>query len=350
VLARVRFGEDAPHDRATRRSSPMVADLIDEFMSDEIRPTRKPRTAALYDLYFRVHVGPALGSKRAREVTSPDVGKLHRNIGTKAPVTANRVVALLSSLFSWGARHGKIPKGHHPARGITRFREQSRERFLSSEELARLGDALREAETVGVPWAVDETNPKAKHVPKDNRRTRISPYAAAALRLLLLTGCRRREVLNPRWEEYYLERGILLLPDSKTGRKPVILSGATIAVLESIPRAGDYVIAGLRPESARHDLKRPWEAIRHRAALGQIRLHDLRHTFAATGAGSNLGLPVIGKLLGHKRSETTSRYAHIAADPLKTAADAIASKLVARMGESAAAKGRGTFIEGDGRE
>jgi excisionase family DNA binding protein len=132
------------------------------------------------------------------------------------------------------------------------------------------------------------------------------------------------------------------------GDLPVILSGAAIAVLESIPRAGDYVIAGLRPENARHDLKRPWEAIRHRAALGPIRLHDLRHTFAATGAGSNLGLPVIGKLLGHKRAETTSRYAHIATDPPKTAADAIASKLAAKMGEAViAAKDGSKVIESD---
>jgi integrase len=105
---------------------------------------------------------------------------------------------------------------------------------------------------------------------------------------------------------------------------------------------------GLRPENARHDLKRPWEAIRHRAALGPIRLHDLRHTFAATGAGSNLGLPIIGKLLGHKRAETTSRYAHIAADPLKTAADAIASKLAAKMGEAIiAAKDGSKVVETD---
>ena len=126
--------------------------------------------------------------------------------------------------------------------------------------------------------------------------------ATAALRLLLLTGCRLREILNLRWEEFDRERGMLLLPDSKTGRKPVILSGAAIAVLEGIPRTGDYVIAGLRPERARRDLKRPWEAIRHRAALGPVRLHDLRHTFAATGAGSNLGLPVIGKSPGHRRA------------------------------------------------
>jgi integrase len=346
VLARVRFGEDAPYDRAARRASPMLADLITEFMNEEIRPTRKPRTADLYAMYFRVHVRPVLGSKRAREVTSAEVGTLHRKIGTKTPVTANRVVALLSSLFSWAAGVGKVPKDLNPARGITRYREQGRERFLSGEELARLGDALREAETVGVPWVVDESSPKAKHVRKDNRRSRVSPYATAALRLLLLTGCRLREILNLRWEEFDRERGMLLLPDSKTGRKPVVLSGAAIAVLESIPRAGDYVIAGLRPENARHDLKRPWEAIRHRAGLGPIRLHDLRHTFAATGAGSNLGLPVIGKLLGHKRAETTSRYAHIAADPLKTAADAIAAKLAAKMGEPAVAAKDGAKVIG----
>ena len=170
------------------------------------------------------------------------------------------------------------------------------------------------------------------------------------MRLLLLTGCRLREILNLRWEEFDRERGMLLLPDSKTGRKPVILSGAGIAVLEGIPRVGDYVIAGLRAEKARRDLKRPWEAIRHRAALGPIRLHDLRHTFAATGAGSNLGLPVIGKLLGHKRAETTSRYAHIAADPLKAAADAIASKLVAKMGEAVIAPKEGSkVVESDSK-
>jgi len=126
----------------------------------------------------------------------------------------------------------------------------------------------------------------------------------------------------------------LFLPDSKTGRKPVILSGAALAVLEEIPRIGDYVVSGRDPDRARRDLKRPWEAIRAHAGLGPVRLHDLRHSFAATGAASNLGLPVIGRLLGHKRAETTSRYAHIAANPLKIAADAIASQLAAKLGST----------------
>jgi integrase len=342
VLARVRLGHDVPHDRATRRSASNLADLIERFICEEIRPTRKPRTSELYDMYFRVHVLPALGARKAREITVADVAKLHRKIGAKTPVTANRVIALLSTVFSWAARLGEVPEDVNPVRGLTRFREQGRERFLSTEEIVRLGEALREAETVGLPWMIDETRPTAKHVPKENRRTKVSPFATAAIRLLLLTGCRLREILNLRWEEFDRERGMLFLPDSKTGRKPVILSGPALAVLENLPRTGDFVIAGQREDRARPDLKRPWEAIRRRAGLGPIRLHDLRHSFAATGAASNLGLPVIGKLLGHKRAETTSRYAHIAADPLKIAADAIASQLAAKLGD---ARGSSSFRE-----
>ncbi len=344
VLAKVRFGENAPHDRAARRESPLVSELAEEFMREEVRPIRKSGTAALYDLYFRRHILPALGTKRAREVTNADVARLHRKIGANAPVTANRVVILISGLYSWAARAGRIPDGIKPARGITKFREQGRERFLSSDELARLGDALREAETVGLPWVVDESDPKSKHVPKGNRITRVSPFATAAIRLLLLTGCRLREILNLRWDEYDRERGMLLLPDSKTGRKPVILSSAAMAVLEALPRVGDYVIMGNDPGQARSDLKRPWYAIRARAGLGQFRLHDLRHTFAATGAGSNMGLPIIGKLLGHKNVETTSRYAHLAADPLRNAADAIASSLAAKIGEDGGKQNAATHV------
>ena len=309
-------------------------------MSEEVRPTREPATVALFETYFRRHILPELGPKRAREVALADVAKLHRKIGAGTPVTANRVLelisgfySLISGFYSWAARVGEVPTDLKPARGITRYREQGRERFLSSAELAGLGAALREAETIGVPWVVDQSNPKAKHVPKGNQRTKISPFATAAIRLLLFTGCRLREILNLRWEEFDRERGMLFLPDSKTGRKPVVLSGAGLAVLKSIPEAGEYVICGQVADRARYDLQRPWAAIRHRAGLGSMRLHDLRHSFAATGAASNFGLPVIGKLLGHRNAETTNRYAHVAADPLKIAADAIASDLAAKLGE-----------------
>ena len=156
ILAKVRLGHDVPHDRAGRRSAPTLSDLADRFMREEIRPTRKPRTSALYEMYFRVHILPPLGVKLAREITVSDVAKLHRKIGTRAPVTANRVVTLISALFSWAVRLGQVPEDCNPSRGITRYREKGRERFLSDEEIARLGDTLRQAETVGLPWIVDK--------------------------------------------------------------------------------------------------------------------------------------------------------------------------------------------------
>jgi integrase len=200
--------------------------------------------------------------------------------------------------------------------------------------LARLSEAIREAETAGIPWDVDETKPTAKHVAEENRRTLIGPHAAAALRLLILTGARLREILNLRWEWVDLERGLLLLPDSKTGRKTIVLNAPAMAVLAGLPRTGDYVIAGDNPEKPRADLNKPWRAIRKRAGLTNVRIHDLRHTHASIGAGAGLGLPIIGKLLGHSQPSTTARYAHLDADPLRSASEVIAGRIAAAMGEA----------------
>jgi integrase len=185
-----------------------------------------------------------------------------------------------------------------PARGIDKFKEGRRERFLTSEELERLGSAIRETETTGPPWAVDETKPTAKHVLKTRRLTRIAPSAAAALRLLLFTGCRVREILHLRWEHVDIERGRLLLPDSKSGRMTVILTAPSLAVLNGLERVGAYAVPGDDPEQPRHDLKRPLDAVTKRAGRIGVRLHDLRHTYASFGAGGGLGFPIIGRLLG----------------------------------------------------
>jgi integrase len=187
------------------------------------------------------------------------------------------------------------------------FREQRRERFLTTEELSRLGEAIRDAETTGVAWEFDQTKPTAKHLPNDeNRRTLIGPHTAAALRLLILTGARLREILNLRREWVDLERGLLLLPDSKTGRKSIVLNAPAMAVLAILPRIGAYVIAGDNPQKPRADLNRPWPAVTKHAGLEGVRIHDLRHTHASIGAGAGLGLPIIGKLLGHSQSSTTA--------------------------------------------
>ena len=178
---------------------------------------------------------------------------------------------------------------------------------------------------------------------------KISPAATGAIRLLLFTGCRLREILHLQWKEVDFDRDMLFLADSKTGRKPVVLSSAAVAVLEALPRMGRYVVPGTNPFRPRHDLQKPWAAVTKRAGLDGVRLHDLRHSFAAVGAGSGLGLPVIGKLLGHRNVETTARYAHVDANPLRIAANRIADQLADALGElscaSAATKETETELE-----
>jgi integrase len=152
---------------------------------------------------------------------------------------------------------------------------------------------LREAETIGLPYSVDESSDKAKHTPKaENRRRIIDPYAIAAIRLLILTGARLREILHAKWSEVDFERGILHLADSKTGRKPIYLSAAALALLSSLPRmrGNPHIIPGEREGAARVDLKKPWAAITKASGLEGLRIHDLRHSFASFGAGASLGL------------------------------------------------------------
>jgi integrase len=217
------------------------------------------------------------------------------------------------------------------------------ERFLSADELARLGEALREAETIGLPWKVSD-GPRAKHRPKNGgaQREIISPHAVAAIRLLLFTGCRAGEILNLAWTDVDAPRGFLHLRDSKTGAKKVWLSAPALQVLAEVPRTGEYVIAGAAVDKPRADLKRPWKRIIAHAGLPDLKLHDLRHSFASAGAASGMGLGMVGKLLGHASSATTARYAHYADNAAQAAADAIAGGIAAAL-----AKPRSTLDETD---
>jgi integrase len=146
---------------------------------------------------------------------------------------------------------------------------------------------------------------------------------------------RLREILHLKWGHVDLERGLLLLPDSKTGKKAIVLNAPALDILANLPRVGAYVIAGQAvgtdDDKPRADLNRPWRAIVRRAGLKGLRIHDLRHTHASVGAG--LGLPIIGKLLGHTQPSTTARYAHLDTDPLRHASEHIGSRLAAAMGE-----------------
>ena len=330
ILGAVAHGHDPANQKTAERGAPTLAELADRFMADHVRAKRKAGTAEFYrDILDRL-VKPAVGTTKADKLTRLQVGRLHSSLAD-TPFQANRVLAVVGSMYAFAGFAGIVPEGTNPARGIDKFKESRRERFLTGEELERLGSAIREAETIGIPWSVDESKPTARHVPKAKRSTRIAQSAAGALRLLLFTGCRLREILDLRWEYVDFERGCLFLPDSKSGRKTVILNAPALAVLNAMERVGPYVIPGDDPLQARHDLKRPWDAVTKRAGLIGVRLHDLRHTYASFGAGGGLGLPIIGRLLGHAQTATTARYAHLDNDPLRRASEAIAGRIAAAL-------------------
>ena len=302
-------------------------------MSKHVTLKRKDRTRYEYGLLLKVHILPVLGSRRIVDIKRHDVGRLHSSLSDR-PFRANRCLALISSIWTWASRRDEVQFGDNPAKGIERNPEHGRERYLTADEFARLGDVLRIAETIGLPWSVDETKSKAKNAPKpDKRRTIADPFAVAAIRLLVLTGARLREILHAKWETVDFERGILHLADSKTGRKPIYLSSAVLDILSELPRieGNPYVIPGDNEGAARADLKRPWAAIVKAAKLEGTRLHDLRHSFASIGAAASMGLPIIGRLLGQRQPQITARYAHLHADPLRKAADTIGATISAAM-------------------
>lgn len=329
----VASGHDPSAERAIQASAITVSDLAARFLAEHVEPKRKARTADFYrDILDRIVV-PEIGSTKANKLTRGRVAQLHHKL-RETPFQANRVLATIGSMYTFADRVGIVPDGFNPARRIEKYKERRRERFLSTEELQRLGDALREAETVGIPWELEDSKPISKHVPKQ-RITKIDPFAAAAIRLLIFTGARLSEILHLKREHIDFERGLLLLPDSKTGQKTIVLNAPALAVLANLPQVGEYVIAGKSSDNPRADLQRPWRMISKRAGLEGVRIHDLRHTHASVGAASGLGLPIIGKLLGHTQASTTQRYAHLDNNPLRQASEHIGGQLASALGEPA---------------
>lgn len=333
LLAQVALGEDPAAELSRARKGGTVADLLERYMSEVIRAKRKERTAKVFDGYVRNHIVPAIGARQAHTINRTDVARLHREIGSDYPTTANRILTVLGAAFAYGIQSGFFPDGfQNPARGVDRYRELPRERYLSEAELARLGAALQKAETTGIFWAPDPEK-KVRHAPKpEHRRISIDQFDLAAIRLLLLSGMRLREVLDLRWADVDLQRGVLNLPDSKTGRKPVLLGEPAVALLKALERNGPYVIPDpIDPSKPRGSIRRAWLVLSREAGLERVRLHDLRHSFGATGAGAGLGLQIVGRLLGHSSPSTTSRYAHLSDGPLRRAADSVSEAIAAAL-------------------
>lgn len=334
ILAEVRLGGDPAASRSSNRKMPTVAEVCDDFLQHHVKLKLKETTEAAYADHINRFIVPTFGSHRIDAITRKQVADLHRKVGRTHPGQANRLVATISSMYGFAGREGIILEGMNPAGGVEHFPENPMERFLTTDEILRIGEAIRQGETVGLPWKSKDTsnNPKAKHTAKpENRRTVLDPYAAAAMRLLLLTGARSGEILGLRWEHVDFERGLLHLPDSKTGKKVIVLNAPARAILAELPRIGPYVIVGRDPNKPRTALRKSWISVLRHAGITDVRLHDLRHTHASFGVGAGMGLPIVGKLLGHTQAATTQRYAHLADDPVRQASEKIGGTLSAAL-------------------
>jgi integrase len=295
--------------RDERLRNPTLSEVAEVFLETVISGRSKATQNQYRDVLERL-VFPKLGKIKVADIKHSDISGLHYGL-RQTPVIANRTVAVLSSFFSWCERHGHRPKLSNPAHGVEKYDENSRERFLSPRELARLGIALSRAE----------------------RKQTETAFALAAIRLLVFTGCRRNEILHLRWEDVDLDRAVIMLPRSKTGRRPVYLSAPALAVLSSLPRVAKnpYVIVGEREKQHLVNLRKTWVRICKVARLKNVRIHDLRHSFASVGVSGGASLPIIGRLLGHTQAATTERYSHLAADPVRAANEAISSQIEAML-------------------
>ena len=305
AISDAKGGLDPAAARDAGRKAVTMKQLGKRFLEEYVPVHCKPSTAYEYGRSVNFFINPRIGSRKVRDIQRSDIADLHHAL-RETPYQANRTLGVLSKLFNLAEMWGIRPDGSNPCLHVKRYKEEKRERFLSAEEFARLGQVL------------DETL-------RDGSETRS---AVAAIRLLMLTGCRLSEIQKLRWEHVDLEAGELRLPDTKTGGRAVPLAPSAVRLLESLPRDEEnpWVIAGKKPGSHLTDLQHPWRRIRALADLNDVRIHDLRHSFASRALALGEGLPIIGKLLGHTQVQTTARYAHLARDTVKASA--------ARIGDS----------------
>jgi integrase len=342
-LGAVAAGADPVSARQTARQAATVARLGAEYLA-HLAAVRSPAHAAKSRRMWERHVVRAFGSRTVASITLADVSKLHRSL-RDTPILANRVAALLSGFFTYASRQGVRPRHENPVQGLERYAEHAKERFLGEAEWLALGEVLRRAELTGLPPAEEHRREtpvdpeRAKHVPHSaNIPIPADRFAVAALRLLALTGARVSEVLTLEWVHVDLEAGFLRLPKTKSGASIRALGGAARELLASVPRvAGNpYCFPGRRCGGHLTEVKRLWYAVRTAAKLQDVRLHDLRHSHASMAIGAGHSLPVIAKLLGHRRIGTSERYAHLADHPLRRAADATANSIAVAMGDRTA--------------
>lgn len=324
LLGQVKNGGDPAANRVADRQCMTVAELCDLYIAEGCA-TKKASTIYTDRGRIERHIKPLLGRKKAKDLTAGDIqaflvdvargktacdlktGARGRAIVVGGKGTASRTVGLLGGIFSFGKQRGICSA--NPTHGVRRFPDNRNNRFLSQIEIRALGYGLMVMEDTKI----------------------ISPTMANAIRLLLLTGCRKGEVLSLRWANVDFEEGYLRLPESKTGAKAIALGASALELLGRLPRFSGWVFPAARGKGHAVGLQHAWEDLREWCGLDGVRLHDLRHSFASVGAGAGDSLLIIGELLGHRDPKTTIRYAHVATNPAKAAADRISGEIAAHL-------------------
>ena len=315
VIQRIKAGEDA--DAGPGADETTVADLAERYMRVHVAAHCNAHTARIYRGSLDNHILPAIGGMPLGAVQRSHAAALHRRL-RHTPRAANRALMILSKMFSLAAAWGLAPETANPCRSVRKYREGRRERFLTREEYRRLGAALAEAEAAGSARAP----------------------AVAALRLLMLTGCRLNEILTLRWDDVDRAARQFRLRDGKTGARMVPLTPTAEAVLAGIARVpgNPWVIVGKKPGGRLTSLTADWYRLRARAGLDDVRIHDLRHSFASRALAGGESLSMIGRLLGHADIQSTARYAHLARGAEKASAARVGLSIGADiMAEGAAA-------------
>lgn len=304
LLGTVACGEDPSAEKQAKRRAPTVAGLCDRFLDEYVELHCKPTTARDYRSIIRRFIRPRLGPLLIADVTRADVVAFHHAL-RDTPYQANRAASMLSKLFNMAEDWGLRSAGSNPARRIKKFREEEKKRYLSDDEQVRLGNVLAS-------------------VLEDGTET---IYTVSAILLLIYTGCRLNEILTLRWE--YVTAYHLELPDSKTGRRRIPLPSEAYDILEELPRRArnPYVILGESDDGPLVNLQKPWRRIRRLAGIEDVRLHDLRHTYASVAMKNGIDPFTLKEIMGHKNLQTTLRYAHLEDEAVRRAAGSVASRL-----------------------
>lgn len=288
AFATVAEGGDPTKERRVEKDAPTVADLQERYMNEHAKPFKKPASARLDEANWRIHILPQLGKKKVKDVKRSDILTLHGSLSEK-PATANQVLALLSKAFNLCEIWEWRPRNSNPCHEVKKYKINERELILTPVQIKSLNGTL------------DEMLASAE----------ISEPMANLVRLLMLTGCRLREIMHAQRDWVDHERQLLLLPDSKVGQRKIALSGPAMDIINGIASTETWLIPGRRHGQPMDTPYKAWKRIKERAGLPmELRIHDLRHTAGSLGHMAGLSQKQIQIMLGHKQMSTTERYLH----------------------------------------